>query len=86
MTLLSVSKSQSMNWQCIIMFLIIIIVHAVIPSSYITIDVEAVSVSGSSDTGHCSSVISNRSRGISTCIDPASSVLFDGAISPHSMD
>ena len=80
MALLSVSKSQSKNWQCIMMFLIIMIVHAVVPSSYITIDAETVSVSGSSATGHCSSVISNRSRGISTCTDPTSSVLFNSAI------
>ena len=78
MALLSVSKSQSKNWQCIMMFLIIMIVHAVFPSSYITIDVETVSVSGSSATGHCSSVSSNEFR--STCADPTSSVLFDGVI------
>ena len=49
-----------------------------IPSSYITIDNETVSVSGSSATGHCSSVSSTGV--ISNCTDPTSSVLFDGVI------
>ena len=80
MALLSVSKSQSKNWQCIMMFLIIMIVHAVVPSSYITIDAQTVSVSGSSATGHCSSNSVSSDRGISTCTDPTSSVLFDGVI------
>ena len=77
MALLSVSKSQGKN--CIIMmFLVIMIVHAVVPSSYVTVKDETVSVSGSSATGHCSSVTST---GItSTCTDPTSSVLFDGVI------
>ena len=57
---------------------IIIPIHAVIPSSYITIDAQTVSVSGSSVTGHCSNVNSNGV--ISTCTDPTSSVLFDGVI------
>ena len=57
---------------------IIIPIHAVIPSSYITIDADTVSVSGSSATGHCSSV--NRSVSRLTCTDPTSSVLFDGVI------
>ena len=35
-------------------------------------------MSGSSVTGHCSSVSSTRVR--STCTDPTSSVLFDGVI------
>ena len=52
--------------------------HAVIPSSYITVDAQTVSVSGSSVTGHCSNVSSNGV--ISTCTDPTSSVLFDGVI------
>ena len=56
----------------------LIIVHAVIPSSYITIDAQTVSVNGSSTTGNCSSVTSNGV--ISTCTDPTSSVLFDGVI------
>ena len=43
-----------------------------------TIDAETVSVSGSSATGHCSSVSSNGTA--STCADPTSSVLFDGVI------
>ena len=50
--------------------------HAVIPSSYITIDAETVSVSGSSATGNCSSV--NSTGVMPTCTDPTSSVLFDG--------
>ena len=57
---------------------IIIPIHAVIPSSYITIDAQTVSVSGSSATGNCSSV--NSSGVISTCTDSTSSVLFDGVI------
>ena len=56
----------------------IIPIHAVIPSSYITIDAQTVSVSGSSATGHCSSV--NSTGVTSTCTDPTSSVLFDGVI------
>ena len=52
--------------------------HIVIPSSYITVDAQTVSVSGSSATGHCSSVSSTGV--ISTCTDPTSSVLFDGVI------
>ena len=53
-------------------------VAQIIPSSYITIDAQTVPVSGSSATGHCSSI---RSTGaISTCTDPTSSVLFDGVI------
>ena len=53
-------------------------VAQIIPSSYITIDAKTVSVNGSSATGHCSSVSSTGV--ISTCTDPTSSVLFDGAI------
>ena len=57
---------------------IIISIHAVIPSSYITIDAQTVSVNGSSATGHCSSISSTGTA--STCTDPTSSVLFDGVI------
>ena len=39
---------------------------------------QCMSVSGSSATGHCSSVSSTGVR--STCTDPTSSVLFDGVI------
>ena len=52
--------------------------HTVIPSSYITIDAETVSVNGSSATGHCSSV--SRNGATSTCTNPISSVLLDGVI------
>ena len=56
------------------------IVHAVVPSSYITIDAQIVSMSGSSDIGHCLSVSGNEAGTTSTCTDPTSSVLFDGVI------
>ena len=48
----------------------------VIPSSYSINIIDASSMNGSSATGHCSSIVSNGI--ISTCIDPTSSVLFDG--------
>ena len=57
---------------------IIIPIHVVTPSSYITIDAQTVSVSGSSATGHCSSTSKNGST--LTCTNPTSSVLFDGVI------
>ena len=49
-----------------------------VPSSYFHLTAEAVSVNGSSATGHCSSV--SIDGGKSTCADPTSSVLFDGVI------
>ena len=81
MTLLTVAKSQSKEPNvCMqtITFNYQYYMHAVIPSSYITIDAETVSVSGSSDTGNCSSV--NSTGVMSTCTNPTSSVLFDGVI------
>ena len=80
MALLSVAKSQSkIFWSLVCAYAVIIIpIHAVIPSSYITIDDQTVSVSGSSATGNCSSVSSTGV--ISTCSNTTSSVLFDGEI------
>ena len=51
----------------------------IIPSSYLTLDAETVSVNGSSATGHCSSEIAY-SIVASNCTTPTSSVLFDGVI------
>ena len=52
-----------------------------IPSSYLTRDAEAVSVNGSSATGHCSSAsITNMGGVLSTCSNTTSGVLFDGVI------
>ena len=77
MTLLTVAKSQSKEPN-VCMQTITLTNNAVIPSSYITIDAQTVSVRESSATGHCSSVSSTGV--ISTCTDPTSSVLFDGVI------
>ncbi len=52
--------------------------NRVIPTRYI-IPASAYSVNGSSATGHCSTVTDN-GDGTSTCMDPTSSVLFDGII------
>ena len=53
-----------------------------IPSSYTFRLADAVSVNGSSATGHCSSVATGQgsSRGQIKCYTPTGSVLFDGNI------
>ena len=76
MALLSVSQSQGKN--CHYPNSYNYCLHAVTPSSYITIDAQTVSVSGSSAAGNCSSVTSTGV--ILTCTNPTSSVLFDGVI------
>ena len=48
------------------------------PSVFSFITADTISVNGSSATGHCSSIEDNRER--TNCLDPASSVLFDGVI------